>query len=1037
MIEFDAPPEQKNTPERRVLTILSCAFAGIGTGDETTRALKELLSQAVTTLQVMGASVRIEGSNIISGRFGSPEMTETDAERAILAALELISAKQDNPRYSALNLRIGIASGLVWTRPIETAVSQGEDLSNVVAIQASSLRELAGPDTILITEGTRDFVKELFEYVSGKQLILRNFSEPVRAFAVARPSETENRFEALRSQRLPFLGRDRELCLLANLWKSARSGVGQAVLVTGGPGMGKSRLASEFDWRLEAVPVARMRLFGSPHHQNSALYPFARLLERLCGFSRGDEPEVKEAKLRDFLTCLGLRASENAAYFASVLGLSSRGSVLPQAVNARKHRELLLNAFLALIEAQASQGPVLIIFEDLHWADPTSRDLVGLIVGLSRNVPLMVLGTARPEFFAGWATEERVSRITLKPLSQPETAAFISLISKKQDMAAHLSDYIIECTGGVPLFVEELTKVFIETGLALNAGGLKGGTLRASITALPISIQAALHARIDRLAEGKAVARIASVLGRRFSHQLLEGVAGLDREELNLGLARLIDAGLILRRGAPPEADYLFKHALVQEVAYSTLSGIEKRALHLRAAELLQTLSKVQPVEPEAVANHLTLSGESDAAASHWLRAGQRAIARSANLEAIEHLRAGLKALRKVAPSVSRDERERHLLMALGPALMAVHGYGATEGQSVCERAWELVNESTPVPERLHILCGLWNVRSGRSELYPALRLAEQFLKLARKAGAGLNLANCMMGQTLAAMGELKRAQGHFLYVTAQFRNQDTFRFTADEHILALSYLGRVLWTLGYPEQAAAATEEALERARNCSDAVSVAIALVGQLFMATHRGDIETASAKIDEAVAHCTQYGLYLFEHWVKFNRGALLVRQGDACSGIDLMRSAIAAADARRNAQFRTFQLYCIADAQFKLGAYQQALTLADEALLLAEKTGERWVEAGVRRVRAEVLAELGRARESRREFQYALKVAGRQGARLEELRIATSIARRAVGTKNQNAAAGALSAVYSSFEEGHGLPDLGAARQMLDKLGFPRT
>jgi predicted ATPase len=678
------------------------------------------------------------------------------------------------------------------------------------------------------------------------------------------------------------------------------------------------------------------------------------------------------------------------------------------------------------------------IFEDLQWADPTSRDLVEALVQQCQSLPLMLVGVARPEFAPAWTGEKGVSAIALAPLTARETAAFISQVSKSRDLPASASSYIVECTGGVPLFVEELTRVFIETGFSSEPSGEESKTLRASLAALPVSVHAALLARLDRLAEGKAVARAASVLGRRFTHRLLEGISHLRSEDLHLGLARLIGAGLIFHGGAGPDATYMFKHALVQEAAYSTLSQGEKRVLHRRAASLLQALEKLQPIEPESIAHHLTEAGEYDEAARLWHLAGQRAVTRSANLEAIEHLKAGLKCLRKIAPSASRHGRERHMLMALGPALMAVHGYGSSEGHNAFERAAQL-GEAASAPERLHILCGLWNVRYGRSELPAALYLAEEFFDMAQNAGAGLTLGHCMMGQTLAAMGEFKRARNHFLYVIEQHRSQENgaekVTFAADEHILALTFMGRVLWALGYPDQAAAAIEEALFRAQNGADAVSVAIAYVGQLFMATHRADTDELAARICEAVAHCSRYGLYLFEHWMLFNRGALLVRQGQPAAGIELMRSAIAAAEARQSRQFRVFQLSCIAEAYLKCEAHGQALAVADEAVLLAEKTGERMSEASLFRIRAEILFELGRAGDGQRGLERALRVAQRQNARLEELRIAASMLRRAASAEEADRAGQVLRRIYGAFKEGHSLPDLRAARDELEKLGLP--
>jgi hypothetical protein len=412
----------------------------------------------------MGARVHASAAGIITAEFASREMSETDAERAVLAAFDLLSATRENPHAAEFGLCIGIASGLIWAKAPETAAGPAGEFSHAVAKQASALREHASPGSVYITEETRGFVKGLFEYSDEKPVILRNFSEPVRAFAVARPSETENRFEALHSQRLPFQGRDRELARLAYLWKLACAGKGQAVFITGEQGIGKSRLVNEALRRFGPMPMARLRLFGSPNHQNSVLYPFVRLIERLCAFNRSDPRPIRTVKLGDFLSSLGPSLAEKKNLFGSLLGLVPDGSALPAGMNARKHRELLLQALLELIEALSQPGPVLMVFEDLQWADPTSKDLVEVLVKQCPKLPLMLIAVARREFVPAWGGEDGVPAMALAPLTPSESAAFISLISKSRDLPAPAHSYIVVCTGGVPLFVEELTRVFIETG---------------------------------------------------------------------------------------------------------------------------------------------------------------------------------------------------------------------------------------------------------------------------------------------------------------------------------------------------------------------------------------------------------------------------------------------------------------------------------------------------------------------------------------------------------------------------------------------
>jgi predicted negative regulator of RcsB-dependent stress response len=420
-----------------------------------------------------------------------------------------------------------------------------------------------------------------------------------------------------------------------------------------------------------------------------------------------------------------------------------------------------------------------------------------------------------------------------------------------------------------------------------------------------------------------------------------------------------------------------------------------------------------------------------------WLKAGKNAAVRSANKEAIAHLQKGLAVLKAASiPSHERARRELLFLAAVGPSVMAIHGYGASESEAVFQRAYELTDDTTLAPERLHILCGLWNVRFHRAELAGALALARQCVDLARASGFGLDLANCLMGQTLSSMGEFIAAQHHFQLVIDNFRaGRSGFRgpFSVDEPVLALSYMARILWALGYPVRSDAAGREAIALARKGSNAVAVATALAARMFMAAHGAPLQQAIAHADEAIAYCEEHALALFEHLIRFNRGALLVRQGDTAAGIETMRAAISAAEARQTRQFRPFQLACVGAAYQELANSSQAMTLLDEAVSVAEAGGEKQSLVAIHRLRGEILFSLGRSDEAQRALSRALEIARHQEARFEALRVAIAMVRHA-SESDRAEARQVLMRVYSKFEEGHALPDLRAAG---DLLGLGRT
>ncbi len=597
-----------------------------------------------------------------------------------------------------------------------------------------------------------------------------------------------------------------------------------------------------------------------------------------------------------------------------------------------------------------------------------------------------------------------------------------------------MPQHIIDAAGGIPLFIEELTLAFLDSRRALlQRVDSPSRRLNAPLAVLPIGMHAALLGQIDRLGEERAIAQICAVLGQTFRHDVLASVAEMSGSDLNFALERLMDAGLLQRpTGAVPA--YKFKHPLMQEALYSTVSAEDCKSIHLKAAEAIKAMEAQSSIEPEVLAHHLARAGEPMESARWWLKAGHAALAQSAKLDAIEHLKRGLKLLRNAPPSSERDNLERQLLIASGPALMAVHGASAPEPQRAFERAMKLTDDATPVSERLQILAGLCNIRWVRSELYAGLAVAQQFFELAQASQCQLNLAHCMMGRVLAPLGELAAAKEHFEAVVEDYRNQKEYDAgrRIDELVVALAYLSRIYFSLGYPDQATAACDEALSVASNGADALSIAIALGARIFLATHCADAEDASVHINMAIAHRAAHKLPLFEHWANFNRGALFARLGNVEEGIKLMELAIAKADARQSPMFRPFQLHCLASAYLQFGNFSQAILKLDEGLLVVEKTGEYWSEPSMRRVRGEVLMALGRRAEAYQNFEIAMTKARRYGVMIEVLRIATALARHAENGAEAKEARELLRTVYAGFKEGHNTPDLRAAREQLALL-----
>jgi tetratricopeptide (TPR) repeat protein len=688
---------------------------------------------------------------------------------------------------------------------------------------------------------------------------------------------------------------------------------------------------------------------------------------------------------------------------------------------------------LAHVERLARRNPVVMMFEDAHWADASTLEFLDLLVERIRSLPVLVLVTHRPGFEAPWSCLDHVGVLSLAGLDDTDIRSIIHEMSRDRRLPPEVIAQIVGKTDGIPLFVEQLTKTVLESTVLTTDPESDPASVSLPPIVIPATLRDLLTARLDRLASAKEIAQVGAVIGREFSHRLLAAVVPAPTPPLEDSLMRLRDSGLIDARRSSSEQSYAFRHALIQDAAYETIPKSRRQDLHAAVARaLLDEYPDVAESQPEILAYHYAAAKLTVEALDFWLKAGKNAASRSANKEAIAHLQKGLAILKAASiPSRERTRRELSFLAVLGPAVMAIHGYGATESQDVFERAWELTDDTTLAPERLHILCGLWNVRFHRAELAAALALAQQCLDLAQTSGFGLDLANCLMGQTLSSMGEFAAAQRHFQLVIDNFRagtGGPRGLFSADEPVLALSYMARILWALGYPERSDAAVQEATALARKGSNAVTVAAALIARMYMATHGAPMQQAVAHADEAIAYCKEHELALFEHWTRFTRGALLVRQGEAATGIETMRAAISAAEARQSRQFRPFQLACVGAAYAALGNCGHAITLLDEAVSMAEAGGEKQSLAAIHRVRGEILFSLGRNGEARLALGRALEIAHRQEARFEELRVAIAMVRHASESDLADARQ-VLMNVYSKFEEGHALPDLRAASDLL--------
>jgi class 3 adenylate cyclase/predicted ATPase len=1044
-----SPPNATAEAERRQLTVMFCDL--VGSTPLSTRFDPEDLREIVgayhrcvadTVGRFGGFVAKYMGDGMLV-YFGYPEAHEDDAERAARAGLAVIAAVGRLATQEPLNVRIGIATGLVVVGDlIGAGAAQERGVVGETPNLAARLQALARPGTLVVADSTRRQIGTLFEIEDLGPRPLAGFVEPQRAWRVVGESGVASRFEALRSGTTPLIGRDEELALLLRRWQQAKLGEGRVVLVSGEPGIGKSRLTAALSQHIETEPHTRLRYFCSPHHQDSALYPFIGQLERAVGFDRDDTNATKLDKL-EALVGDGAEPGD-LSLIAEMLSLSGGERFPPLDLSPQRKKERTLAALLRQLQALARRQPVLMIFEDLHWIDPTSRELLDLTVEKITHLPVLLVATHRPEFQPPWVGGSQVTVVALNRLGRNEGAMLVHrLAGNLGALPPDIVDEIVERTDGVPLFVEELTKAVVEAGA--DRGYVSISAVPASSLAVPATLHASLLGRLDRLGpSAKNTAQVGAAIGRDFSHELLAAAAPLAEPELQESLRRLVEAGLVFQRGVPPAAEYLFKHALVQDTAYSTLLRGPRQALHRRIAEALeQRFPDLVETRPEIVALHYGEAAMTDKAIGYWHLAGKLSVAKSAVREAVAQLRRGLSLLEGLPETRGHKQLELDIHITLTAALMAGKGYGDPEVAAALERANRLVTETASVGTPLHfsVLYGLWVSSLNTGTIAATIEHATNFLSSAQSqpSSGPLLVGHRILATSLIYGGDFRAALAHFETAISLYRpdehRDDTFRYGQDLGVSAFVQLSWALWHRGYPDQSARAADRALALSRQLGHAHTLAYALALAGVAPVFARDVATVHARSNDCVALATEHG---FAQWAAFGRilqGWADARQGHATAGIARIRDGIAAAEATGSRVTAPLFLTLLAEALALAGKIEEALAALDDALAKATASGERGWDAEIHRLRGEHTGRrLPHPDPAKAEdlFRTALAIAREQGTRGYELRAATSLARMWREQGRRGEALELLAPLYDWFTEGFDTADLKDARALLDEL-----
>jgi class 3 adenylate cyclase/tetratricopeptide (TPR) repeat protein len=1046
------PDQSSARAERRQLTVMFCDL--VGSTALSSRLDPEDLRGIINTYHRCCAEMvernggfvaKYMGDGVLA-YFGYPRAHEYDAERAVQAGLGLVEAvpKLATAAGSPLQVRVGIATGLVVVGDlIGAGAAQEQAVVGETPNLAARLQALADPSAVVISSSTRRLTGGLFEYRDLGAVALKGFTENVPIWQVLRASSAESRFEALRGSTTPLVGRGEETELLMRRWEQAKRGDGCVVLVSGEPGIGKSRIAETLLERLSGEPHTRLRSFCSPHHQDSALYPTITQLERAASFRRDDTAEQRLDKLEAVLIQGTNNLGHDALLLAELLSIPTGSRCPPLNLTPEKRKEKTLHALVAQVERLAAQQPVLMVVEDVHWVDLTSLELLDLIIERVPGMAILLIITFRPEFTARWVGRSHVTLVSLNRLPPRQRAEMIERVTGGKALPREIADQIIERTDGIPLFVEELTKAVVESGVLTDAGARYTLTGPLPPQAIPTTLHASLLARLDRLASVREVAQVGAALGRQFSHELISALATMPQQQLDDGLVQLVSAELIYRRGTPPDAEYTFKHALVQDAAYGTMLRSRRQQLHARiAATLEDQFPEIMAAQPALLAQHCAEAGFVKKAVGYWLKAGQQALGRSAMTEAVAQLQKGLALLSSLPNGPWHQQQELDLQIVLGPALVATKGYSTPDAGETIARARALAEQLNRLESLVPLLLGQWGFHLLRSEHKLALSVAEQIEKIgetqnevaAQFQGRQANgLTRCVLGEFVVARALLEQCYGLGDPVHRTVGGGGS----ENHYATMLANLALTLAYLGFIDQAQLRMNEALSEARRLTHAYTVAVVLSFANFMWSLTCSAAEVQRYAEELLALSTEHGLALYVGRATAFHGSSLTARGQAQEGLTLLTQGLAATRATGCVLWTPVVLMWLAEAYSVLGQPLPGLNCLAEATQIIETTEERVHEAELHRLRGDLLNATGDPSSAERNYHQALGVAKRQSAKLLELRASISLARLWRDQGKRPEAHGLLASIYNWFTEGFDTPVLQDAKTLLDELNGPPT
>jgi class 3 adenylate cyclase/tetratricopeptide (TPR) repeat protein len=1033
------------TGERRHLTVMICDL--VGSTALSARLDPEDMGAVIDAFQAACARITLafdgfladfRGDGILA-YFGYPRAHEDDAERTVRVALDIAAAvaRLKTPAEEPLSVRIGIATGLVVVGGLGEGALREHAVVGDTPSLAARLQILAEPGTVVVAASTRRLLGDLFRLRDLGLHKVKGIAEPIAAWAVDGVSASQSRFEAIHAAGLTdLIGREDELDFLLERQRLAWKGEGQIVLISGEPGIGKSRLVAALEERVADEPHMLLHYQCSPHHTNSALYPFIAQIERAVGFKADDSSEKRLDKLEALLGITPPRVQDTAPLFAALLSIPFGDRYPKLTPNPAQQRRRTFAALLDQFENLARQKPILLLFEDVQWADATSLELLDLTVERVRQSPVIALFTLRPEFEPPWVGLPHVGTLMLGRLDRNNVESIVTQVTGGHTLPAEVMNQIVAKTDGNPLFVEELTKAVLEGGILVKDA--EGYRLDGPLPplAIPTTLQDSLMARLDRLAPVKEIGQVGAAIGREFSYFLMREVAGRDEPSLKDALGKLEQAELVFRRGEPPNAIYSFKHALVRDAAYESLLKSRRQQLHGQIGRKMEEkFSDIVVSQPEIVAHHFTEAGLVESAIAYWLKAGNLALSRSANA-AVGHLEQGLKLIPRIDNPMVRNKFELLLQTSLGNSLRATKGWSSDSVKNAYTRALQLCRESGLDEHTFPAVFGLWTWNFLRAALREAQALAEHLLNTAKNVDDSVYkvLAHEALGFTLFAQGKLAAAHTELERSISLCDDSKAAAYldlsAQDPRVHVRLYDGLALGYLGFPDQALRLCEDARRYADASRHPFTEAMAKTISLRVHQLRGETAVVAGQANAAIALCEEYEFVHYLAMARILRGWARAQQGEFEEGIAEIQEGLEKERATGALLFESYSLGLLADACVKNKRYGQALEFLRQ-VRLDEENNERFYAAEIYRLLGETNFRSNQDRDQAEDyFAKGLKVAREQKTKFFELRLRLSMCDLYDLRQNSDTCRSQLGETYGSFSEGFDTADLVRAKARLE-------